>query len=188
MTIPHVSHECRECVHINVTSRCRKTNRTCILHFYVLLQGFFNIVKSQNKACGQALEKDRNLTLYLKTCQIKTTTVLQVTEEIHLKVNQGPGEVCLCGYLWIHPPLCVSCLFFTSLNSFSSRFKSSLAFWKHKMIISPGSMCILNANCEVLIYVPSQCAAKGFINLSIHFPCYGWFLHFLFCQIPSPSA
>lgn len=44
---------------------------------------------------------------------------------------------------------------------------SSLALIKYKMIIYLRSICILNANCEVLIDVPSLCTAKDFISLSI---------------------
>lgn len=83
------------------------------------------------------------------------------------------------GFIIPRPDSTLLSVFFYHTQQFSSRFRSLLASLKYKMIISLWSMCILNANCEVLIYVPSLCTAKGFISLSIHFPCYGWILHFL---------
>lgn len=38
------------------------------------------------------------------------------------------------------------------------------------MIISPGSMCILNANCEVSIRIPSPRMAKGVYSIILPFP------------------
>lgn len=78
-------------------------------------------------------------------------------------------------------------VFFYLAQQFSLQFRSSPDPLKYKMIIPRRSMRILNANCEVLICVPSLCTAKGFISLSIHFPCYGWILHFLSFTTPSPN-
>lgn len=59
-------------------------------------------------------------------------------------------------------------VFFYFAQQFSSRFKSLLAFLKYKMINLLRSMCILNANCEVLIYVPSLTQPKvSLVYLSI---------------------
>lgn len=90
-----------------------------------------------------------------------------------------PASVGMWGFITPHPDSTLLSVFFYLTQQFSSRFKSLLAPIKYKMIISLQSMCILNANCEVSIYVPSLCTAKDFISLSIHFPCYGWILHFL---------
>lgn len=58
-----------------------------------------------------------------------------------------------------------------SLNSFPSRFTSSLPLRiKYKMIMALQSMSILNANCELLMHVPSPCTAEDFISWSIHGP------------------
>lgn len=79
-------------------------------------------------------------------------------------------------------------VFFYLPKQFSSGSNARWPFLKYKMIISRRSMRIFNANCEVLINVPSLCSPKGFISLSIHFPYYVRIPDFLFCQISSPST
>lgn len=79
-------------------------------------------------------------------------------------------------------------VFFYLPKQFSSGSNARWPFLKYKMIISRRSMRIFNANCEVLINVPSLCSPKGFISLSIHFPYYVRIPDFLFFQISSPST